>query len=87
MADNFNKAAEKFMASEDGKKISGKKKELEALAETQDGKKVKAMLENGNLEEALSSGNTDKVKETISSVLQTESGARLMEQLKRMMEK
>lgn len=87
MSDNFNKAAEKFMETEDGRKISGKKKELEALADTRDGRQVKAMLQKGNLEEALSSGDTDKVKQTISNVLQTESGARLMEQLRKMMEK
>ena len=87
MSENLNKAAEKFMESEDGKKISGKKKELEALADTRDGRKVKAMLQNEKLEEALSSGDTEKVKATISGVLQTESGARLMEQLRKMMEK
>lgn len=87
MADKLNDIAGSFMSSDEGKKISGKKKELQQLADTSDGQKVKEMLQNGGIEDALESGDTDTVKKTILGVMNTDEGARLFSQLKKMMEK
>jgi hypothetical protein len=75
------------MSSDEGKKISGKKKELQQLADTSDGQKVKEMLQKVGIEDALESGDTDTVKKTILGVMNTDEGARLFSQLKKMMEK
>jgi hypothetical protein len=87
MADKLNDIAGSFMSSDEGKKISGKKKELQQLADTSDGQKVKEMLQKVGIEDALESGDTDTVKKTILGVMNTDEGARLFSQLKKMMEK
>lgn len=87
MADKFDKVAESFLSSDEGRKISGKKQELQKLADTSDGQKVKAMLQNGGLEGALEKGDTEAVKKTIMGVMNTDAGSRLFEELKKMMGK
>ena len=85
MENELQKAAEKFLSGADGKKIAGKKGEIERLAASRDGERVKAQLQNRGFEEAVKSGDTEAMKNAISSVLKTEEGARLMRQLQNMM--
>ncbi len=84
--ENLDKTYEQLMGSE-GKKFLNKKNELEALAGSPEGKEVKQMLQKGGIEEALNSGDTKKVQETIAQILSTESGSKLVSQLKSLMDK
>ena len=87
MEKDLQKAAEKFLSGEDGKKIAGKKGEIERLAASRDGEQVRAQLQRNGFEDAVKKGDTEAMKNAISSVLKTEEGARLMRQLQSMMGK
>ena len=65
-------------------KIRGKERELEMLANSADGERVKQMVDGASLQKALDSGDTAALQSTISKVLKTEEGARLLSQLEQM---
>lgn len=82
MANDFENLAGSFLSGESGKKIGAKKSEIERLANTPDGKRVKEMLEqNGSIEKALADGDIETIKSAITSIMSTQSGARLAKQL------
>ena len=82
MNNNFDNIAGEFLSGKNGAKISAKKNQIENLAASADGQKVKAMLEqNGSIEEALSRGDMAAVKSAIVGIMKTESGARLIKNL------
>ena len=85
MASDFKKVADEFLKSPAGSKI--KKNEFGKIMASSDGKKVKQMLESGddNLMDAMRKGDTDSLKNTLSKVLATEEGARLADQIMKMM--
>ncbi len=85
MDSDLKRAADSFLAGEDGKKIAGKRFEIERLASSRDGEQVKSMLEAGGFEEAVRRGDAGAIRDALSGVMKTESGARLMKNLKELM--
>ena len=85
MASDFKKAAESFLSSEKGKRISERRGDIENLAASTDGQQVRSMLQNEGFGEALKSGDSEAMKNAIGNVLKTDAGARLMQQLRDMM--
>lgn len=82
MKNSFENLVGEFLSGPGGEKIGANKNKLQKLATSEDGKKVKEMLEkNGPIDEAIASGNMDAIKSAISDVMKTESGARLIKQL------
>ena len=86
MNNNYDELTGQLLSGEGGAKLNAKKGQLQDLANSADGKNVKAMLEkNGSLETALKKGDMETVKSAVSGILQTESGARLAAQLRDLM--
>lgn len=87
MAIDFNKAANDLLNTPAGSKLSGKQDELNKLIDSPEGQKVKDMLsgEETNVMAALEKGDVASLKKTLSNILKTEEGARLAEQLRKMM--
>ena len=68
----------------DSGKLKGKERELEKLANSSDGEKIKRMVDEKALQKALDTGDTAALQNTVAQVLKTEEGARLMEQLQQL---
>ena len=87
MNNDYSKLADEFLGADAGAKLSGKKGELKNLIDTPDGKSVKKMLESGgvDLKRAAQKGDINTLKETLSGILKTEEGARIAEQIMKMM--
>ncbi|MBQ8831378.1 MAG: hypothetical protein IJ017_07240 [Oscillospiraceae bacterium] len=71
----------KFASSD---KIRGKERELTKLANSHDGEKIKQMVDGDALQKALDTGDTAALQSTISQVLKTDEGARLLSQLEQL---
>ncbi len=65
-------------------KIRGKEQELKKLADSKDGEKIKQMVDGDALQKALDEGDTAALQSTISKVLKTDEGARLLSQLEQL---
>ena len=63
----------------------GKTKELQALAESEDGARLAAMLDTDSLQRAAKSGDGEALRKMLSSVLCTDEGKRLAENIRKMM--
>ncbi len=87
MDNELQKAADKFLSGEDGKKLAGKRGQIEKLASSADGERVKTILEKGGFEDAVRRGDAGAMKDAIARAMKTESGARLMRSLKDLMGK
>lgn len=87
MAGKLDRAAEDFFSSDTGKKLAGRRDELERLAAGSDGQQVKKMLEKRDLGSALSSGDTETLKNALNDVMKTEAGARILSRLQDMLGK
>lgn len=85
MQSDLKNAADKFLAGEDGKRLTQKKGEIERLAASADGETVRSMLEKGGFEDAVRRGDTGAVRDAVNGILKTESGARLVSQLRSLM--
>ena len=70
------------LASND--KIRGKEQELKKLADSKEGEKIKQMVDGEALQKALDEGDTAALQSTISKVLKTDEGARLLSQLEQL---
>lgn len=64
---------------------SGKKDKLKSLAESADGKAVGKMLDPAEVERAAKSGDAQALKNILASVLSTDEGRRLAENIKKTM--
>jgi len=87
MAGELNKAAEEFLSTDAGKKLAGRKDELQKLTRSSDGQQVRRMLEGRDIGAAISKGDTEVLKNTLSDIMNTEAGARLVKQLSELMGK
>jgi len=83
MSKDFNKAAEEFLRSG---AMDSKKDVIKNAANTAYGKSVKEMLQKGGFEQAVQQGDVNALKDSISQVLKTEDGARLLRELSKIME-
>lgn len=63
----------------------GKTRELQALAESEDGARLASMLDTAALEKAAKSGDGEALRRMLGSVLQTEEGRRLAEGIRNLM--
>jgi hypothetical protein len=81
MNEDLQKAATEFLSTEEGKRIAGKRGELEKLAESADGKRVRALLDGDKLQKAAESGDMNALSALLSGALNTEEGARLAKRL------
>ena len=63
----------------------GKTTELRALAESEDGARLAAMLDADSLARAAKSGDRAALRGALGTVLSTEEGKRLAERIRRMM--
>ena len=63
----------------------GKTGELRRLAESEDGARLAAMLDQKALERAAASGDGEALRGALGTVLSTEEGKRLAERIRRMM--
>jgi hypothetical protein len=66
-------------------KIAAKRPELEKLANSADGKRVKELLGGDKIEQAAKSGDIASIAAALQSALKTEEGARLANQLRELM--
>ena len=66
---------------------SGKGREIQALADSADGKKLGQMIDAGAVEKAVRSGDSAALQQILQSVLRTEEGRRLAESLRKMTQK
>jgi hypothetical protein len=87
MAMDLNKMSNDFLNTPAGAKLSEKKDELGKLVNSSDGQKVKDLLSGSenNVMAAIENGDMDVLKKTLSTILKTEEGSRLAEQLLKMM--
>ena len=63
----------------------GKTGELRALAESEDGARLASMIDAGRLEQAARSGDSETMRVMLASVLRTEEGRRLAENIQKLM--
>lgn len=86
MAFDISRSAKEFFSSDAGAKLAGKESEINRLADSSDGQKVKNMLDNCgiNVAEAFEKGNTAALKSALEQILRTEEGGRVMNELSKM---
>lgn len=65
----------------------GKTNDIKRLAESADGQKLGQMVDSKQIERAAASGDSEAIRNILSSVLSTEEGRRIAENVRRMMEK
>ena len=82
MKGSFEQEASDLLSGENGKKINARKNDIQRIADSSDGKKVKEMLDqNFDLEGALARGDIGAVKSAIETIMSTDAGARLAKNL------
>lgn len=64
----------------------GKAEDIKRLAESEDGVKLAGMINTQQLEQAARTGDSEALKALLSSVLQTQEGKRLAENVRKMMQ-
>ena len=64
----------------------GKTEELRALADSADGRRLGARIDDAAVEKALRSGDNEALRQILQGVLRTDEGQRLAENLRRMMQ-
>lgn len=65
----------------------GKTEEVKRLAESPEGQKLAGMIDPAQIEQAARSGDSEALRQMLSSVLSTQEGRRLAESVRKMMEK
>ena len=85
MANDFKKIADELLKTPAGSKL--KKDEVNKLLDSSDGQKVKQMLERGDADllGAVRKGDMDTLKTALAGILKTQEGARLADQIMKMM--
>ncbi|MDR1330061.1 MAG: hypothetical protein LBK23_10730 [Oscillospiraceae bacterium] len=81
----INIDADGFLNTPEGKKLAGRRGDLERLAASEDGKRVRALLSETDVENAAKSGDFASVAAAVKSALSTEEGARLADKLRELM--
>ncbi|MBQ8025630.1 MAG: hypothetical protein IJ259_04330 [Oscillospiraceae bacterium] len=87
MEKDLSKLAQNVLGSDRAEALREKSGSLEQLANSPDGRSVKAMLErNGSLEDAVARGDTAALRDALSGILKTGEGQRLARQLGQLLE-
>ena len=87
MSKKIDHIPEGLLNSDAGRKLSAKKSELEQLANSADGQKLRQMLDGReqSLKSAMDTGDTAALKSALQEILKTDEGARLAGQLSKLM--
>ena len=85
MENDLTKKAQEFLSGEEGRRVQGKRAEIERLAASRDGQRVKAMLERSGFEDAVKKGDAAALKNAMGAVMQTDSGRQLIDRLRELM--
>lgn len=85
----FEKMAQELLNSPAASKLAGRKSELEKLMQSREGRTVQSMIQGQEqqLMQAMSRGDMETLRNTVTKILQTQEGARLAEQIMKMMQK
>ena len=87
MEKDLSKLAQNVLGSGRAEALREKSGSLEQLANSPDGRSVKAMLErNGSLEDAVARGDTAALRDALRGILKTGEGQRLARQLGQLLE-
>lgn len=65
----------------------GKAEDIKRLAQSEESRTLAGMIDAGKLQQAAKNGDTDALRNMLSSVLKTQEGQRLAESVRKMMEK
>lgn len=65
----------------------GKAEDIKRLAQSEESRTLAGMIDAGKLQQAAKNGDTDALRDMLSSVLKTQEGQRLAESVRKMMEK
>jgi hypothetical protein len=87
MDSSFNKTAQELLNTPEAKSLDGKKSDIEKIANSPEGKRVRAMFDDGGDEimRAFENGDMDKVSDALGGILKTKDGMLLAMQLKALM--
>ena len=84
----MNDKIESFLRSGEGQKLLKQEDQIKNIAESPDGQKIRErMSANGELNRALSTGDTESMIRTMRDILSSEEGTRLTAQLRGIMGK
>ena len=85
MTNDFKKVADELLKAPGSSKL--KKDEIKKIMGSEDGQKIKKMLEGDgtDLMGAVRKGDTDTLKNALEGILKTEEGARMAEKIMKMM--
>ena len=65
----------------------GKAEDIKRLAQSEESRTLAGMIDAGKVQQAAKNGDTDALRDMLSSVLKTQEGQRLAESVRKMMEK
>jgi hypothetical protein len=87
METNISKAAQGLLNSPEGAELAQRRGDLEKIANSPEGKRVRAMFDDGGDEimRAFENGDMEKVSGALSGILKTKDGLSLALQLKSLM--
>ncbi len=86
MPNDYEKLASELMSKNGFENLAANADALKKLADSPDGRKIKNIVgDQKKVTDALAKGDTSALKDIVQSVLSTEEGARLAEQLKNML--
>jgi len=87
MAFDINKTASDFLSSEKGAALANKKDDIEKLITTPEGQRVKEMVDKSedSLKKAIETGDSETLKNAVSSIMKTDEGKMLAEQIMKLM--
>jgi hypothetical protein len=80
-----NSRAEALLDAADARRLTEKKDELERLANSTDGRRVRDKLDGAGIAKAFEQGDMQTVTGAISGILETPEGARLAQALRELM--
>ena len=87
MAFDKNKAPSDFLSPEESAMLSEKKDDIEKLITTPEGQRVKEMIDKNedSLKKAIEKGDVDTIKNAVSSIMKTDEGLKLADQIMKML--
>ena len=88
MAKNdMDKMSSSLMGASKAEKLSSKKDEINKLADTQDAKKVKDIVDKDSalITKAMKDGDISSLKGALNNIIKTEEGARLVKKINELM--
>lgn len=82
---DFGKLASNLLSSSKAQKISSKQDDIMKLANSAEGKKVSQIVDGKDLVQAMEKGDVSVMQNAIKNIMKTEEGARLVQQIDKMM--